>query len=354
MTVPQHPVSAELAQVIELVDDLVSSLGDAVGDHRPDDVAAARAQLGELGLWTAGAAQEHGGGGDPLAAATVVRRLAHRWAALAWGCVQAHAAAAVLAGSARWAGLLDRIHAGEAAVAVTDLAAPASWLREGPDAITASFGRVDGCAPRPWVIALDHPGRAWVLAPEATWFEPLRHTGLDGACTGRVTVPEPVPVAECLAGGADAGSARTLLRLGAAAAALGLAEAATETALRYCAVRRQFGGPLTDLATVREALYLTVRDHAVIEAGGLSLAAVAPAHAAALADAACEAAIRATAGALQLHGGYGYLAEYGAERLLRDAVSLRAACDTARCRREGALALVAAHSRDLRQLRGTP
>ena len=33
-----------------------------------------------------------------------------------------------------------------------------------------------------------------------------------------------------------------------------------------------------------------------------------------------------TAAALQSHGGYGYLTEYPVERMLRDAVSLRAAC----------------------------
>jgi alkylation response protein AidB-like acyl-CoA dehydrogenase len=342
----QH-VSAELAQVIELVDDLAGSAGDTISDDTPDGVAGARARLGGLGLWTAGVAGERGGGGDPAAAAVVVRRLAHRWAALAWGAVQAHAAAAVLAGSPRWAGLLARIHLGEAAVAVTDLAAPASRLQDNGGTITAAFGRVDGCAPQPWIVALEPPRRAWVLPPEATRFEPLRHTGLDGACTGRVTVPGPLPVAECVADGVDAAAALVLLRLGAAAAALGLAEAASDGALRYCTVRRQFGGPLTDLPTVREALYLTARDPGLIEVGSLSPASVAPAQAAALADAACEAAVRAAAGALQLHGGYGYLTEYGAERLLRDAVSLRAACDAARCRREGALALVAAHSRGL-------
>jgi len=334
---------AELAQLTELVDDLAAALPATLGDADPDAVAAARRQLRELGLWTAGVSEADGGGGDPVTAAVVVRRLARRWAALAWGMVQAQAAAILLSGSPRSAGLLAQLHGGEAAVAVTDLAATGNWLREEAGTVTAAFGRVDGCGPRPWVVALDGPDQAWVLPPEATRFTPLRHTGLDGACTGRVTVDGPVPVADCRAGGADASSARTLLRLGAAAAALGLAEAAADLALGYCAGRQQFGGPLTVLATVREGLYLAARESMVMEVASLSPAGVTPARAAALADAACEAAVRAAASALQLHGGYGYLTEYGAERLLRDAVSLRAASDTARCRREGALALIGGH-----------
>jgi hypothetical protein len=42
---------------------------------------------------------------------------------------------------------------------------------------------------------------------------------------------------------------------------------------------------------------------------------------------ACDRAIEVAAAALQSFGGYGYLAEYPAERYLRDAVSLRAAAD---------------------------
>jgi alkylation response protein AidB-like acyl-CoA dehydrogenase len=44
---------------------------------------------------------------------------------------------------------------------------------------------------------------------------------------------------------------------------------------------------------------------------------------------ACEDAIDVVSSALLAHGGYGYLAEYRIESLLRDLVSLRAAVDTA-------------------------
>jgi alkylation response protein AidB-like acyl-CoA dehydrogenase len=42
------------------------------------------------------------------------------------------------------------------------------------------------------------------------------------------------------------------------------------------------------------------------------------------ARAAAAAAVRAADCAVQLHGGYGYVSDHPAERLLRDAISLRA------------------------------
>jgi alkylation response protein AidB-like acyl-CoA dehydrogenase len=56
---------------------------------------------------------------------------------------------------------------------------------------------------------------------------------------------------------------------------------------------------------------------------------------------------------VQIHGGYGYLAEYGVERLVRDAISLRAATDAGGGSRAAA-ALLAGYSpgdTDLRQAR---
>ncbi|CAI7978330.1 Acyl-CoA dehydrogenase [Frankia sp. Hr75.2] len=299
-------VSTEVADVVEVVDKLVADEGAPRPGTEQESVARLRAQLGELGLWTVD--------GDAVVAAAVVQRLAHTWAALAWASVQAQAALAVLDGAPRWGDLLDQLHSGAVGVAVTP-----------------TVDRVDAGAVHPWVIVLE-PDRATVLPPEATTFEPLRATGLAGGCTGRVSTHAAGHPIE----GADVSAARTILRLGAAAVASGLSEAANNAALRYCGARRQFGAPLTDLATVRDALYLGARTAGLTEVRSLSPAEVKPGHAAALADAACEAAVAATAGAVQLHGGYGYLAEYGMERLLRDAVSLRAACDAAGCRRYAA------------------
>lgn len=340
------PVPGELAPVVEVVEKLMGDHAGPLSDARPERVAALRARLGELGLWTVGVAEEYGGGGDAAAAVVVLGRLARQWAALAWGSVQAQAAVQALGPSEAWAELRAGIHAGTVPVAVADLGSAANRLEDGAGTVTATFDRVDACGPDPWVIALGRTGRAWVLPPESTRWEPLGHAGLAGACTGTVTVTAPLAADACVLDGADADAVLRHLRLGAAAVATGLATAAAEAALRYCAERRQFGGPLTGIATVRESLFLAARGAAASAstAGGASGAsgagAVAAGRACALADAACEAAVEVTARAVQLHGGYGYLAEYGVEGLLRDAVSLRAACDAAGARREGALTLV--------------
>jgi alkylation response protein AidB-like acyl-CoA dehydrogenase len=130
----------------------------------------------------------------------------------------------------------------------------------------------------------------------------------------------------CWIDGADLASARVRLRLGAAAVAAGIAGAAADAAAEYAAGRVQFGAPLTALPTVRHSLL------AQASAVTTMLAAVVaapddPGAAAAVQRAACDGAIDVCAAALQSHGGYGYLVEYGAERRLRDAVSLRAATD---------------------------
>jgi alkylation response protein AidB-like acyl-CoA dehydrogenase len=90
---------------------------------------------------------------------------------------------------------------------------------------------------------------------------------------------------------------------------------------------------------VREQLFGSAGAAAVTLRQILHTADATPWQAAAVLDAACESAIEACATAVQSHGGYGYLTEYPVERLLRDAVSLRAACNTTGIRRAGALDL---------------
>jgi alkylation response protein AidB-like acyl-CoA dehydrogenase len=93
------------------------------------------------------------------------------------------------------------------------------------------------------------------------------------------------------------------------------------------------------LPTVREQLFGSSGAAAVMLRQILRTADATPWQAAAVLNAACESAIDACAAAVQSHGGYGYLTEYPVERLLRDAVSLRAACDTAGIRQAAAVEL---------------
>lgn len=188
------------------------------------------------------------------------------------------------------------------------------------------------------MLLLDGPHRVWAVPPELSTFEPVRRTGLLGADSGRVRTTAPLPAQAHLVE-TDTAPVHTVLRLGATCVASGLSAAAFAAALRYCGVREQFGAPLTALATVRDRLYVAAREGATRGADTLDPAGTDPAYAAALAEAACTAAVDVTSRAVQLHGGYGYLVEYGVERLLRDAVSLRAAGDTVGARRAAALAL---------------
>ena len=113
-----------------------------------------------------------------------------------------------------------------------------------------------------------------------------------------------------------------LLRLGVAATAVGLAQAAFEAALRYSQQRTTFGKPiwahqaiqlkLADMATRTTAARLLVGDAA--ERGG-----VWPALAKVLAS---ETACDVTLEAMRVHGGYGYTTEFPVERYYRDAAQL--------------------------------
>ncbi len=114
-------------------------------------------------------------------------------------------------------------------------------------------------------------------------------------------------------------------RVGIAAQALGIAQAALEEGVRYANERRQFGVPLSrhqaiqmmiaDMATQVDAARMMVYRAAFMRDSGepLSLAA---AQAKLFAS---EAACKVTDSAVQIHGGYGYSKAYAVERYYRDA-----------------------------------
>ena len=113
-------------------------------------------------------------------------------------------------------------------------------------------------------------------------------------------------------------------RIGIASQAVGMARGAYEAALAYAKERITFGKPiiehqavafkLADMATQIDAARLMVlRAAALREAGKpcLTEASMAKLFASEMAEKVCSAAI-------QLHGGYGYLADYPVERIYRD------------------------------------
>jgi butyryl-CoA dehydrogenase len=114
-------------------------------------------------------------------------------------------------------------------------------------------------------------------------------------------------------------------RIGIAAQALGIAQAALEAAVRYAGERRQFDKPIGEFDAIRHLL----ADMAVeVETARLLTyqaawlrdqqrphvkeASLAKWHAS-------EAATHCAHSAIQVHGGYGYLTEFTVERLWRDA-----------------------------------
>jgi butyryl-CoA dehydrogenase len=113
-------------------------------------------------------------------------------------------------------------------------------------------------------------------------------------------------------------------RIGIAAQALGIARAALEDALAYAKERKAFGQPITqfqaiqfmlaDMATELDAARLLTLRAASLKDKGVRHSAES-AMAKLFASEMCE---RVTSKGLQIHGGYGYVKEYDAERHWRD------------------------------------
>ncbi|WP_226479441.1 acyl-CoA dehydrogenase family protein [Natrinema amylolyticum] len=113
-------------------------------------------------------------------------------------------------------------------------------------------------------------------------------------------------------------------RIAIAAQSVGLAQCALDEAMAYSREREQFGGPISDIQTIRHKLAematrvraarLLTRDAARKRAaGGAALEASMAKYFAS------EAAMFTTNEAVQIHGGYGYVTEGEVERLYRDA-----------------------------------
>lgn len=171
-------------------------------------------------------------------------------------------------------------------------------------------------------------------APGLSAAAPERKMGMKGSPTAQihfdgVRVPDARRIGEEGQGFAIALSALDSGRLGIAACAVGIAQAALDEALSFLAERQQFGRPLVDF----QGLRFMLADMATqIEAGrALYLAAARLRDAglpfskqAAMAKLFCtDAAMRVTTDAVQLLGGYGYTADFPAERYMREAKMLQ-------------------------------
>ena len=114
-------------------------------------------------------------------------------------------------------------------------------------------------------------------------------------------------------------------RIGIAAQALGIAQAALDKSVQYAKERKQFGKTIGSFGAVQEKIALMGTN---VEASRLLIhkaAILKDAHksytkAAAMAKSfASQTAMDAATDCVQIFGGYGYMQEYGVERLMRDA-----------------------------------
>ncbi|MDT0343756.1 acyl-CoA dehydrogenase family protein [Streptomyces litchfieldiae] len=185
---------------------------------------------------------------------------------------------------------------------------------EGPRGITA------------FLVPADAPGLS-AAAPE-------RKMGMGGSPTAQVRldgvrVPDARRLGEEGRGFGIALAALDGGRLGIAACAIGVAQAALHEALAFTAAREQFGRPVAEFQGPR---FMLADMATQIEAGrALYLAAARLRDAgepfsgeAAMAKLFCtDTAMRVTIDAVQLLGGYGYTADFPAERYLREAKMLQ-------------------------------
>ncbi|MDZ5812412.1 acyl-CoA dehydrogenase family protein [Halorubrum sp. AD140] len=114
-------------------------------------------------------------------------------------------------------------------------------------------------------------------------------------------------------------------RIGIAAQAVGLAQAALDEARSYATEREQFGEPIAEIQAIRHTLAEMATDVSAArllvreacrqaEAGEDNRVAASKAK-----YRASEAAMSVTNEAVQIHGGYGYTTDFDVERLYRDA-----------------------------------
>ncbi|MGW0822768.1 acyl-CoA dehydrogenase family protein [Streptomyces sp. NPDC002845] len=174
------------------------------------------------------------------------------------------------------------------------------------------------------------PGDAEGLSAAA----PEKKMGMKGSPTAQihfdgVRVPGERRIGDEGQGFAIALSALDSGRLGIAACAIGVAQAALDEAVAYATGRQQFGRPISDFQGLR---FLLADMATRIEAGrALYLAAARLRDAgrpfskqAAMAKLLCtDTAMKVTTDAVQVLGGYGYTADFPAERYMREAKVLQ-------------------------------
>jgi alkylation response protein AidB-like acyl-CoA dehydrogenase len=313
------------------------------GGRFPAEVVA---RLAELGVWGALVPTEYGGLGLDLVTTTMlVVEVARGWGTLG-GLLATHLATAHVIAQHGPAAARERLLPAMARaeqLGCVALGGPApvrrtggGWGLVGGAPLTAGAGHAAVL-----LLIADLEGRRSAFLAEAgvTGLEigsaasTLGFHGLGVADVGfaHLRLPHEARLGRDDAAAAEAAAAaETLLRLGEAAVAVGLGEAAFEAALRYAQQRHTFGKPIAQ----HQAIQLKLADMATrVTASRLLVShaaerlALHPGDAAAAAMArldAAETAYHAALESMRTHGGYGYTKEFPVERFYRDAAALLA------------------------------
>lgn len=202
-----------------------------------------------------------------------------------------------------------------------------NWITNGPKAdVCVLFATVDTAAGYKGVMAFVHP----MDLPGVIVGKPEEKLGIRASPTCSITYEDVRLTNDHVLGAAGEGfklGMQTLNggRIGVAAQAIGIARAALEDALTYAKQRVTFGKPicehqsiqnyLADMVTrIDAARYLTLGAARLKDQGKPYVRQAASAKLFA-SETAMESAIKG----VQIHGGYGYVNEYPAERHMRDA-----------------------------------
>lgn len=361
MAVTRTLPTEESRDLLDLTRDLVArelaprAAADEAQGRFPREVFAT---LGAAGLLSLPYPEEHGGGGQPYEVyLQVVEELAAGWLAVGLG-VSVHTLAchplaaygtveqrdahlpAMLSGELLGAYCLSEPHSGSDAAALATravadadgyaLTGTKAWITHGGVAdFYTVLARTSPDGPRgitAFVLDADTKGLT-AAAPESKMgmrSSPTAQIHLDAA-----HVPAARRIGEAGQGFPIAMAALERGRLGIAACATGVAQAALDVAAEYARGRVQFGGPIADKQGIR---FMLADMATAIEAGRALYLSAARLHdtgrpfgrEAAMAKLFCtDAAMRVTTDAVQILGGYGYTTDYPAERYMREAKCLQ-------------------------------
>ncbi|MYW06004.1 acyl-CoA dehydrogenase family protein [Streptomyces sp. SID3343] len=361
MAVSRTLPTDESRALLDLTRDLTAR---EVAPRAAADEAAGRfprevfATLGAAGLLSLPYPEEHGGGAQPYEVYLhVLEELAAGWLAVGLG-VSVHTLAchplatygtaeqqaahlpAMLSGELLGAYCLSEPHSGSDAAALATKAVPEgddyvltgtkAWITHGGVAdFYTVLARTSADGPRgisAFLVDGETKGLS-AAAPEHKMgmrSSPTAQLHLDG-----VRVPHERRLGAEGQGFPIALAALDCGRLGIAACATGVAQAALDLATDYAKNRSQFGGPIADKQGIR---FMLADMATAIEAGRalyLSAARLRDAgrpfgRQAAMAKLFCtDAAMRVTVDAVQILGGYGYTTDFPAERYMREAKCLQ-------------------------------